>query len=186
MKLQCPSCLAEMDLDVLLAHEEGRHTLAKLIAAGTPIGAWTLRYLALFRPAKRALSMSRTLKLLAEIWPDIERGRIERKGREWDAPRANWQAAIEQLLATRDRGNLNLPLTSHGYLYEILVGMADKAEAQSERDTEAERRSARGPAIAMPAPPAPAHQPQAARTPVPENIRAAMAGSIKKLKGITS
>ena len=25
MRVKCPSCNAEMDLDVLLAHEEGRH-----------------------------------------------------------------------------------------------------------------------------------------------------------------
>ena len=67
MRLQCPACSAEMDLDVLLAHEEGRHALARLIAPGTRLGPLTLRYIGLFRPAKRALTMSRTLSTRKSI-----------------------------------------------------------------------------------------------------------------------
>lgn len=188
MRLQCPACSAEMDLDVLLAAEEGRQTLARLIAMGTPMGAWTLRYIGLFRPAKRALSMARTLKLLEELWPDIQRQAITRKGREWAAPPAAWQAAIEQLLQTRDRGGLTLPMTSHGYLYEILVGLADKAESQAERTAEADRREparSAAPIAAMAAarqaPAAEDHTP----VPTPDKLRKVLSEATNRLKGIT-
>lgn len=152
MRLKCPSCNAEMDLDVLLAHEEGRHVLAQLVTLGVPLGALLLRYVGLFRPPKRALAMSRTLALLAEVVPDIQRGAIHRKGRDWATTPAMWQQAIEQVLAVRDKGTLTLPLASHGYLYEVLLGQADKAEAVAEREREASQRSrahAGGPAPAF-------------------------------------
>lgn len=182
MRLRCPACSAEMDLDVLLAAEEGRQTLARLIAMGTPMGALTLRYIGLFRPAKHALSMSRTLRLLEELWPDIQRQAITRKGRDWPAPPSAWQAAIEQLLQTRDRGSLHLPLTSHGYLYEILVGIADKAEAHAERAVEAERRdaprTAAAPAARQEQQPADDHIP----VPAPDAVRQRLAATLKTLK----
>ena len=140
MRVTCPSCRAEMDLDVLLSHEEGRHVLANIVTLGVPLGAQLLRYIGLFRPGKRALAMGRTLALLAEIWPDMQRGAINRKGREWPVTPAMWSQAIEQLLASRDKGSLTLPLTSHGYLYEVLCGLSDKVEAQAERDRESSQR----------------------------------------------
>jgi hypothetical protein len=130
-----------MDLDVLLSHEEGRHVLANIVTLGVPLGAQLLRYVGLFRPGKRALAMGRTLALLAEIWPDMQRGAINRKGRDWATTPEMWSQAIEQLLASRDKGSLTLPLTSHGYLYEVLCGLADKVEAQLERDRQADQRS---------------------------------------------
>lgn len=141
MRLTCPACRAEMDLDVLLSHEEGRHVLANIVTLGVPLGAQLLRYVGLFRPGKRALAMGRTLALLAEIWPDMQRGAINRKGRDWATTPEMWSQAIEQLLASRDKGSLTLPLTSHGYLYEVLCGLADKVEAQLERDRQADQRS---------------------------------------------
>ena len=141
MRVKCPSCNAEMDLDVLLAHEEGRHVLAQLLAQGVPMGALLLRYVGLFRPGKRALAMSRTLALLAELWPDMQRGAISRKGREWATTPAQWQQAIEVVLAARDKGTLTPPLTSHGYLYEVLLGLVDKSEGQAEREREQQGRS---------------------------------------------
>ncbi len=141
MRLKCPGCNAEMDLDVLLAHEEGRHVLAQLLQAGVPQGALLLRYIALFRPAKRSLAMSRTLALLTELWPDMQRGVITRRGRDWATTTAQWQTAIETVLAARDKGTLTLPLTGHGYLYEVLLGMVDKAEAVVEREREQDRQS---------------------------------------------
>jgi hypothetical protein len=129
-----------MDLDILLAHEEGRHVLADLLRQGVPMGALLLRYVALFRPAKRALSMSRTLAVLSELLPDLQRGAITRKGRDWPTTPAQWQAAIELVLAARDKGNLTLPMSGHGYLYEVLLGIVDKVESQAEREREASLR----------------------------------------------
>jgi len=140
MRLKCPACNAEMDLDVLLAHEEGRHVLAQLAMLALPLGRLLLAYVGLFRPGKRALSMSRTLALLAEVIADLQRGYITRKGRDWPTTQAQWQAAIEQVLAARDKGTLTPPLTGHGYLHEVLLTMVDKAEAAAEKEREADRR----------------------------------------------
>lgn len=187
MKLQCPACAAEMDLDVLLAHEEGRHVLARLIATGTPLGAAMLRYLGLFRPAKRALSMARTLKLLTELWPDIERQAVTRKGREWAAPPAIWQAAVDQLLQSRDRGAITLPLTSHGYLYEVICGLSDKAESLAEQQVESQRRHGLPPPTTHPPPPS-APPPVAAHVsvPPPDDVRQKLQSTLSKLKGSTT
>lgn len=144
MNVTCPSCGADMDLDVLLAHEDSRQALAQLASISIPLGKVVLQYLRLFKPATRAMSHSRTVKLIGELLPDLQRQRIDRKGRDWEAPHEAWRIAIEHVLAMRDKGSLTLPLTSHGYLYEVLCGMADKLEAQAERETEATRRERRG------------------------------------------
>lgn len=129
-----------MTLDVLLAHDESRRALATLARLSVPLGVHVLRYLALFRPGKRQMSHARVVALIEELLPDLQRGAIARNGRDWAAPLEAWQAAIETVLAARDKGALTLPLKSHGYLYEVIAGMADKQEAQAERETEAGRR----------------------------------------------
>jgi hypothetical protein len=146
VRVSCPSCNAELSLDVLLAHDEARAAMARLAAASlpAPISAPVLRYLALFRPTKRRLSIDRMTTLLLELLPDIERQAVTRKGRDWATTPEMWSAAIEQMLANRDAGKLTLPLTSHGYLHEVLVGLADKAEAVRERETETARRDRTG------------------------------------------
>lgn len=141
MRMTCPSCHAEMSLEALLESESARQAVARLAVISLPFGALVLRYVALFRPAKRRLSIERMVALIEELLPDIERGRIERKGRDWAAPRDTWQAAIDTVLAARDKGTLTPPLTSHGYLYEVILGMADKHEAQLEREREQQARS---------------------------------------------
>lgn len=143
MNVTCPGCGAEMSLDVLFAHEDSRRALARLATISVPLGAQVMRYLALFRPAKRQMSHSRVVTLIEELLPDLERGRITRKGREWPAPLDSWRAAIETVLEARDKGSLTLPLKSHGYLYEVLLGMADKHEAAIERGRETSRQGGR-------------------------------------------
>lgn len=140
MRLTCPACHAEQSLEAALGREADARAVAALVERCLPLGAALVRYIALFRPAKRRLGLDRLVTLMMELMPDIERGAITRKGRDWAAPQQLWQQAIEQVLATRDKGTLTLPLTSHGYLYEVLCGMSDKAEAAAERETEDQRR----------------------------------------------
>ena len=99
----------------------------------------TTRYLSLFRPAGRALSWSRTLKLIRELYELIEAGQIKRKGRTWPAPTQSWCMAMEQMIEGRDK--LTLPLKSHGYLYEIVAGLGDKIEATEETRKEKSLRN---------------------------------------------
>lgn len=133
MRVKCPACQAEMSLDTLIGREADARALADFIARNLPLGALMVSYIALFRPAKRSLSLARTAAIFEELRPDMQRQAVARKGRDWAAPPELWRSAIEQVIAARDKGTLSLPLTSHGYLYEVIVGHADKAEAVAER-----------------------------------------------------
>lgn len=143
MRMSCPACHAELSLEVLISHEAARQAVARLAVVSLPFGALTLRYMALFRPEKRGLSIERLVRLVEELLPDIERQAITRKGRDWAAPVEAWRAAFEVVLGKRDKGTLTLPLTSHGLLYEVLSGLADKQEARAESERETDRRNRR-------------------------------------------
>jgi len=153
MRITCPSCHAEASLDVLVGREADARAVSAFLARHVQLGDVLLRYIALFRPAKRRLGLARMVALIEELMPDIERGAIARKGRDWPVTPELWRAAVDQVLANNAKGTLTLPLTSHGYLYEVLQGMSDKAEAQAERETEGQRRARReaGPANVQPA-----------------------------------
>lgn len=124
MKTRCPCCGTTLSLDALVAHESARAALMSAFRLSTDLGAGIVRYLALFRPERRDLSMERVARLLEEIEPDITAGRISRNGREYPAPPRAWVWAIGELIDGRDSGRLKLPLKSHGYLYEVLTSWA--------------------------------------------------------------
>lgn len=161
MRVTCPACHAESSLEVLVGREADARAVSAFLARNLPLGDALVQYVALFRPAKRRLGLARMVALIEELMVDIERGAIARKGRDWPAPPQAWRIAIAQVLLNRDKGTLTLPLTGHGYLYEVLQGLADKAEAAAERDTDAQRRSrahTAGPAP-LPAPATALHTP---------------------------
>lgn len=143
MRVSCPACHAELSLEVILTNEAARHAVARLATLSLPFGALALRYVALFRPEKRGLSIDRMVRLIEELLPDLDRQAITRKGRDWDAPIEAWRAGIEVVLGKRDKGTLTLPLTSHGLLYEVLCGLAEKVEARAESDQEQQRKQRR-------------------------------------------
>jgi hypothetical protein len=138
--LCCPACGAEMSLDVLLAHEEVRRTWACVVKQSLPLGAKLERYLRLFKPAAQRLRLDRYAALLTEVSADIQRAAITRRGREWQAPLHVWSTALDAVFDAQDKGTLQLPLKDHGYLYEIVMRLADRAEAAVERADEADRR----------------------------------------------
>lgn len=139
--LSCPTCGAELDLSVLFAHHADHQALARLIAVSVPLGARVMQYISLHTPAKQRLTAAKKIKLIIQLLPDLERQAVTRVGRDWPAPLALWAQAIDQMLATRDAGRLDLPLKGHGYLYAVLQGLADKAEASAEQQAEADRRT---------------------------------------------
>jgi hypothetical protein len=143
MRLTCPCCHVELSLDLLLTNEAARHAVARLATVSLPFGALTLRYMALFRPEKRGLSIERMVKLIEELLPDLERGFITRKGRDWSVDIETWRAGMETVLAKRDKGDLTLPLTSHGLLLEVMAGFVDRAERRAEGEREETRRARR-------------------------------------------
>jgi hypothetical protein len=139
MQISCPICHARYALEAALTDAAAREAVAVALKLPAPLGGLLLQYIGLFRPAKRSLSWSRVTKLLTELQTLIKAGEIERNGRAWVAPQSHWQAALEQMLNRRDK--LSLPLANHGYLLEILAGMANKSEARAEAEAmEAKRR----------------------------------------------
>ncbi len=141
--LSCPTCGAELDLMTLFAHEADQRALARLAAVSIPLGARVLQYVQLFQPPRQRLTARKKIKLLLELLPDLERGAIQHKGRDWAVPLTAWADAIDQMLALRDAGTLELPMKGHGYLHAILARMADRHEAASEKQREEQRRASR-------------------------------------------
>ena len=129
MEIRCPSCGAQMSLDAIIDNDAAAQAL-QLALSITPLGKLLVRYLALFRPVTRKLSWSRVASLLGELMPAIEAQRIERDGKVHDAPHEVWCAAIEQMLVARDNGKLQLPMKSHGYLFEIIVTEGARTQAR--------------------------------------------------------
>ena len=119
-----------MSLDGLIATEAARDAVIAALGLPAPLGKLILQYIGMFRPPKRQLSWDRVAALFSELALPMAHGKIERKGRAWSAPLEYWRAALEEILAKRD--TLRLPLKSHGYLYEIIVGYAGKTEAAQE------------------------------------------------------
>lgn len=134
MKLSCPGCGAIFSLDALLGNEGAREAVMAAMQLPAPLGWQMIRYLALFRPAQRQLSLDRVANLLNELLPMIAAARIERNGRICSAPQDYWKMAMEDMLGKRD--TLTLPLKSHGYLLTIIEGYGIKAETRREQQHE--------------------------------------------------
>ena len=138
--ISCPVCGAGFDLAVAFACDEERQAFARLASVSIPLGTRVLRYIGLFQPPKQRLTSAKKLKLLQQLLPDLERKTITHKGRDWPAPLEAWAQAFDQMLERRAAGTLELPMKSHGYLYAILAGMADKTEAAQEARHEEDAR----------------------------------------------
>lgn len=139
--LSCPCCGSELDLATLFTDEDSHRAIARLITVSIPLGARVLQYITLFTPPKTRLTAAKKIKLVMQLLPDLERQVITHKSRDWLAPRYLWKEAIDQMLASRDSGKLELPMKGHGYLYSVIAGMANKVEASTEAQAEAARRS---------------------------------------------
>ncbi len=121
MRTRCPNCGTTLSLDALIAHDGAREALGVAFKLSGPLGNALIRYLGLFRPETRELTMDRVAKLLAELLPDLQAQRIERGGQVFEAPPACWAWAIEQALAAREAGRLVTPLKGHGWLYQVMT-----------------------------------------------------------------
>lgn len=139
--IACPACGTELTLEHLVGHLDDEQAFARLVALSVPMAHLVVRYIGLFAPEKQRLTLRKKVRLIQQLLPDLQRQTITHKGREWSAPHENWAKGIEQMLAARAAGRLDLPMTGHGYLYAILAGMADKVEAQGEQLRETERRT---------------------------------------------
>lgn len=132
MKLTCPACNAAFTLDAAIQGESAREAVLVALVLPAQLSKPLVRYLGCFAPSKRQLSWDRVASILGELRIPIEAAQIERGGRMWAAPLPYWQMALDIVLQARDAGKLTLPLKSHGYLYEVISGLSNKAEALKE------------------------------------------------------
>lgn len=173
MKLSCPACGAVFSLDALLGNEGAREAVMAAMQLPAPLGWHMIRYIALFRPAQRQLSLDRVANLINELLPMIAEAKIERNGRTWSAPQDYWKMAMNDMLNKRGDGTLTLPLKSHGYLLAIIEGYNLKVEQK--REQQHEDRLAGRTQSAMPA----AYQPTVLATPI-DKPRSVMPDSVKQ------
>jgi hypothetical protein len=167
VKLVCPECGLQGDLIAFLVDGEARLLAAEFARVPAETGNLTARYLGLFKPAGRALALHKATRLVRELADAMQAGAVPRKGRDWPTSPAMWRQALETMLDARER--LTLPLKTHGYLFEIVAGLADRQEAREERVVEQRRRSAQHRAPAPVATEKPS-DPQLARSLIGEAI----------------
>lgn len=139
MKLTCTACGCTGSVEQFTADADARTALALALTLPAGVGAVAVRYIGLFRPAKRGLTWDRVLKLLGEIAEMVKAGQVERRGKSCPATPALFAAAMQQMLDGRER--LDLPLQSHGYLVAIVAGDSPREAAQLEAQTEAAKRT---------------------------------------------
>lgn len=136
MRIIYPCCQTDFPIEAGINDVNARAAI-KTAFSVTPFGDSLLAYVQLFKPGKRVLSMTRLVAILDEIIPMIRDAKIEHKGRVWPAPHPYWEQAIRQMLDGRE--NLKLPIKTHGYLFSIIAGYADRAEAKTEKHEEARK-----------------------------------------------
>lgn len=146
MHLTCPSCHDRFPIAAGFLDDDGKR-LAALLADMEPVlGRAVIGYLRLFKPARQGLRIARAVKLVRDLNELVRVGSVcrdERGGVRRPATPAMWAEGIEQMLA--ESAGLTLPLTNHRYLRAIVYGLADKADADRERQREADLRVGRRP-----------------------------------------
>jgi len=130
MKLCCPACGFMAAIETFGADKAARRFAALMGRVPPPLSDLVLRYCGLFAPAKHAMTFTKGERVLGELVPMIEAGRVTRAKREWTVNLAQWEAGLQAMCDKR--AQLTLPLKSHGYLLEVLAGSADKLEAKAE------------------------------------------------------
>ena len=134
MNIICPGCALTFPVIAGINDAEARRVAELMGKIPRKIAAYTLIYINLFKPQKSGLTWPRVYTLLSQMEPDITAGQINRNGRIWIARVDHWYIALQEMIDRRHK--LTLPIKSHGYLYEILAGLADKAEASVEKKHE--------------------------------------------------
>ena len=137
MNLVCPICQAEYPLAAAMNDVAARQAVVKAFSL-TQMGDRLIAYVALFKPAKQALSMVRLAKLLDGLVDMVKAGQIKKNGNTYAAPQQYWMQAIDQMLGNRQ--SLSLPLKNHNYLIAIIASASEKVEAKKEADAEKGRQ----------------------------------------------
>ncbi|PJJ96446.1 hypothetical protein CO615_10785 [Lysobacteraceae bacterium NML75-0749] len=142
MHATCPHCAFQAEIEAFFSDDDGKRLAAVVADLPPECARALLRYLRLFKPARQGLRMARAVKIAQEVRILIERGTVardERTGVHRPVSPAMWAEGMETMLD--QRGKLTLPLDGHGYLRAVVFGLADKADAQAERQREEHARS---------------------------------------------
>lgn len=139
----CPVCRNPLTWDVVFAHQGVRDAMLALVnahAEGRKLLRPLLSYITLFAPAKTALRYERVASLSNELVEMIRSATLQRAGRTWAAPLDYWRQGMEEVVQrAHSTSGLRLPLTSHGYLLEVVMGYANRSEAAAETKVEQQR-----------------------------------------------
>jgi len=130
MIVTCPSCRAKFSLEA--AQDDTVHLAFADAYSRIPkaMKHQALRYIALFRPKKSAMSWERAARLAEQLAGQIESGRVQAGGNPArPAPPDIWRQGIEKMI---DHPPKTLPLSNHNYLFKIVWELADQADAQAE------------------------------------------------------
>lgn len=149
LKATCPECGMTGDMAAFVTQGEHNQAVAAALEMPAMLSSRIVRYLGMFRPASRALASAKSARLLTELKETINSGVIERKGVTREAPLKVWVMALDQMLESPPSG---LPLSGHGYLYEVVARCADRHAGEVEKQREEQARSgAKQPANRAPA-----------------------------------
>jgi len=130
----CPVCQAKFPIEAGINDAHARQAIATAIKLPPPLGDHILRYMALFAPQSRAITMDRLARLLNELTDQITSGELKRDGRRYKTSTEVWAAGLQEVLDGRDRWRL--PLKTHGLLFALTVDHANKYSAQLEQSNE--------------------------------------------------
>lgn len=132
MHATCPHCAFQAEIEAFFSGDDGKRLAAVVADLPPECARALLRYLRLFKPARQGLRMARAVKIAQEVRVLIERGTVardERTGVHRPVSPAMWAEGMETML------------DGHGYLRAVVFGLADKADAQAERQREEHARS---------------------------------------------
>ena len=137
MRITCPNCAETYPIEAGFAAADGKRLAVQFAELEPVLARAVISYLRLFKPPKSALRTARAIKIIEELRALVEPGTVcrdERSGLRRPATQAMWAGGIDQMLATP--GKLSLPLANHHYLRAIVFGIADQADAKTERARE--------------------------------------------------
>lgn len=140
----CPTCGSEESIEAIihrvLDEEKVRRLVLEVMEMSLPLGGKVIRYIRLHKPAKHVLRTEKMHALLAELVPDMRRGAVNVKGRDWVATLKTWADAFDEVFRAQNTGSLILPLQGNGYLYAVITRLSNSVEASEERAREIERQ----------------------------------------------
>ena len=134
LKATCPECGMSGDMAAFVTQGEHNQALAAALEMPALLSSRIVRYLGMFRPASRSLASAKSARLKETITSGV----IERKGVTREAPLKVWVMALDQMLESPPSG---LPLSGHGYLYEVVARCADRHASEVEKQQEEAKRS---------------------------------------------